>query len=425
MASAQQFLSRELTSFSDELFPVLFYDIDAFSQEHAKTVFDQGKRLSIYGVRGIGKTTAMQGILMSGLQAKYLEKPLPLTISVQGAKSAANLKELEDSFYRSTVAAILDATNLKKRSEVIKDVTKKYAPWIAKGATQALGLVFPPLALASDIAEKAVKNVVNRLGVVDSQRLLTSKDIDIRFAANQIIKQLEEDHGFTPVYVIDELDKVSDDTLLSDFFDGNQAWFQGKVCVMSLTYSFGESIKDAVASSVSRISTIKQYPGIQTLQDVKGVVDNRIMLGLSQVEKDEGECRKIAEKILPEDSLRALLNVGAPSTYIILENAYRAITNAMASGSQAIMPEHIIGDTRKQEMPTDLEYGILQCLEKGRKSPVELADLLDKKPPSIVRALAGMMKNGWVVRVGSGKRAYYSITADGTSAGHRYNRSND
>ena len=46
---------------------------------------------------------------------------------------------------------------------------------------------------------------------------------------------------------------MNSDTVLSDFFDGNQAWFQGKQGIISLTYTFGESIKEAVASSAKRV----------------------------------------------------------------------------------------------------------------------------------------------------------------------------
>ena len=50
-------------------------------------------------------------------------------------------------------------------------------------------------------------------------------------------------------------------------------------------------------------------------------------------------------------------------------------------------------------------------LSKGRLSPADLSERLNKKTPSIVRSLAKMMVYDWVVRVGTGKRAYYSLTA--------------
>jgi len=59
---------------------------------------------------------------------------------------------------------------------------------------------------------------------------------------------------------------------------------------------------------------------------------------------------------------------------------------------------------------------------KGRLSPVDISERLDKRTPSIVRSLRQMMMKNWVIRVGTGKRAYYSLTAQGETAARRKER---
>jgi DNA-binding MarR family transcriptional regulator len=146
-------------------------------------------------------------------------------------------------------------------------------------------------------------------------------------------------------------------------------------------------------------------------------------VGLSQVEKDETMARKDAEAIFPSESIRAILNVSAPNAYLMLERAYVAVTNALRSKASQVLPEHVIEQEAEVQVPTTLEYSILKELRKGRLTPADLSERLDKKTPSIVRSLAKMMQHNWVVRVGAGKRAYYSLTARGEAATRRKERS--
>lgn len=152
--------------------------------------------------------------------------------------------------------------------------------------TEAASIVYPPLGLASDASEKGVKWLVDKLHKPDIESILASTETDTRHAVDILIRHLEES-GQCLVFSIDELDKVPSDTLLSDFFDGNQAWFQGKQGIISLTYTFGESIKDTVASSVKRFSTVEKCSGVTKLEDAENVILYRAYLGVSQVCKDE------------------------------------------------------------------------------------------------------------------------------------------
>jgi predicted transcriptional regulator len=419
LVAAQQFMTRELTSIGDELFGLLYHDVGGFASKRTSQIFDQGRRISIYGVRGVGKTTTMQGMLWHGLAEGDESNVIPITVTVKGAMSAQSLRELEDAFYRSIVAGILQTAEYKTMKSRLRGTARRYAPWIARKITEASSLIFPPLALASEIAEESIRWLVRNLGQQDIQRILTSTTIDIRQSSETLINRLEE-KGLIPIFVIDELDKVIRDTLLSDFFDGNQSWFQGRRGVISLTYTFGESVKEAVASSVRRISTVEVYPGITNEEDAARIIHSRTLLGISQIQKDETATKSVVEEIFSEETIKAILNVSAPNTYLMLERAYEALTKAIETRSPTVQPKHVIEEEKEIIVPTDLEFLILSELSKGRLTPSDISERLEKKSSSIVRSLSRMMKKNWVTRVGAGKRAYYSLTAKGDSALRRY-----
>jgi len=422
LLASQQFMTRELLSFEDELFGLLYRDIGYFAAHQSPRIVSQDHRISIYGVRGVGKTTAMQGVVWHALSTSKGTKVMPITITVKGAKAASNIKELEDAFYRSVISGVLGIAEFKKKEGKLREGTQKYAPWIGRKITEAFSIVFPPLALASDLAEKGIKWLVSRLKQTDIETILASTTIDTRHVADILINRLEET-GTLPIFVIDELDKVSSDTLLSDFFDGNQSWFQGKRGIMALTYTFGESIKETVTSSVRRLSTVEMYPGVTTQEDAEKIIHSRAFLGISQIQKKEKTAIEATQEMFLPETIKAILNVSAPNTYLMLERAYEAIQRAIESRSKTVMPEHVFKEETEIEIPTQLEYQILKELSKGRLTPTEIAGRLDKTSSSIVRSLKEMMNKNWVTRVGVGKRAYYSLTARGDTATKRYEKS--
>ena len=107
----------------------------------------------------------------------------------------------------------------------------------------------------------------------------------------------------------------------------------------------------------------------------------------------------------------------------MLERTYEAIQNAIESKSKTVTPDHVFREEKEVEVPTELEYQILRELSKGRLTPTDLAERLDRPSPSVVRALKEMRNKNWVIRVGMGKRAYYSLTTRGDTAIKRYERS--
>jgi hypothetical protein len=159
---------------------------------------------------------------------------------------------------------------------------------------------------------------------LENKHGLSFSETDTRHAVDILIRNLEESGAFL-VFVIDELDKINSDTLLSDFFDGNQAWFQGKQGIISLTYTFGESIKETVASSVKRFSSVEMYNGVTKLEDAENIILSRAYLGVAQICQNEKTTNDVIRAIIPPETIKAILNVSAPNTFLMLERTYAAI----------------------------------------------------------------------------------------------------
>lgn len=421
LVAAQQFMTRNLISYEDELFSLLYRDIDDFAAKQAAKIINQKRTTSIYGPRGVGKTATMQGVLYQALDETTEDTIIPITVTVKGANTASNTKELNDVFYRSVLSGILDVSKFKRRENSLTEGTKRYAPWVARKMTEALSIVFPPLGLASDASEKGMKWLIGQLHKPDIESILASKDTDTRHVVDILIRHLEET-GASLVFVIDELDKVNSDTLLSDFFDGNQAWFQGKQGIISLTYTFGESIKETVASSVKRFSAVEMYNGVTKLEDAENIILSRAFIGVSQICQNEKTTNEVIRTIIPPETIKSILNVSAPNTFLMLERTYSAIQKAIDAGSKTVTPSHVLEEETETLIPTQLEHEIMKELSKGRLTPSDLSETLEKYSSSIVRALQEMMKKRWVTRVGKGKRAYYSLTMRGDAAMKRYEK---
>lgn len=152
---AKQFMVKELTSYQDELFSVLFWDVSRFSQGIANRVFGQSdRRISIYGVRGLGKTTAMQGALWAGLRGKNTENFIPVNVVVLGARGVGNQRQLSEIFYRSVITGVNQVAKASGFKNEVAKAVARYSPWVARKITEAAGVVFGPVALASEVSEK-------------------------------------------------------------------------------------------------------------------------------------------------------------------------------------------------------------------------------------------------------------------------------
>ncbi len=410
---------KELTSYQDEVFGLLFRDIAGFSGKISEEVFHQrDRRISIYGVRGMGKTTAMQGavwLFVGSGEKEGISDHFAANVVVSGAKGIQDARQLSDIFHRSVilgVSRVADSSAMKQR---VTGSAGRYAPWVAKKITEGAGIVFGPAALASDAVEKGVKWLVDRLGYSSIDSLLASRSLDPGQASTLLLDRLEK-VGKRPMFIIDELDKVDDDVILSDFFDGNQAWFQGKQAILSLSYTFGESLKKTLVTAASRISRLEAFPGVTSFDDASEIIRGRARLGLSQTGKEEHEVRELADRLIPDDVVGAVLNVSAPNTYVMLERMSRALDLAIQSKSTRVLPEYVATEESEGLVPTPLEVLVLNELKAGRLSPSVVSERLEKDRGLVTRILRKMMERDWVGRVGSGKRAYYHITAKGEAA---------
>jgi hypothetical protein len=79
LIAAQQFMIRSLMSYEDELFWLLYRDIDNFALKQTPKVIDQRRTTAIYGPRGVGKTAAMQGVLCQVLENATEGTIIPIT----------------------------------------------------------------------------------------------------------------------------------------------------------------------------------------------------------------------------------------------------------------------------------------------------------------------------------------------------------
>lgn len=167
---------------------------------------------------------------------------------------------------------------------------------------------------------------------------------------------------------------------------------------------------------------METFPGVIKQEDAEKIIYSRAFMGLSQIQKQEKTVIETTREILSPETIKAILNVSAPNTYLMLERTYEAIQRAIESKSKAVTSEHVFKEEAEVEIPTDLEYQILKGLSKGRLTPKDIVDRLDRPSPSVVRSLKEMMNKNWVIRVGMGKRAYYSLTTRGDTAMKRYER---
>jgi hypothetical protein len=104
-----------------------------------------------------------------------MDNYIPLNIVALGARGVKNQKQLSDIFYRSVITGVNRvATTANYRSDLAKAATK-YSPWVAKKITEAAGVVFGPIALASDLYEKGLKLLIERLGYSNIDYLVGSE----------------------------------------------------------------------------------------------------------------------------------------------------------------------------------------------------------------------------------------------------------
>jgi hypothetical protein len=110
------------------------------------------------------------------------------------------------------------------------------------------------------------------------------------------------------------------------------------------------------------------FPGIASPEDAAVIIRKRIKLGLSQIKANEEEAEETAVKIMPDETVKAILNVSALNSHILLERTCQAIDRAISSKAEFVSPDHVFVEPEEQAIPTSLEASILKELTGYRKT---------------------------------------------------------
>ncbi len=414
LLAAQQHVTTWLLRYDDEFFGLLHQDINETPREIATQVFEHGRSVSIYGVRGIGKTTLMQAVLWHGLQNPS-RKFLPVVVEVVGASSVSSQSDLADKFYRAVLSGLISAGSLGNKHSKIKSAVGSHVPWIAASAVSVLGLVFPPVAVGSHATKKALGALLDEFGIKKEVEgsLLISKNIEPKIAVDFIVEKLA-DADVHPVFVMDELDKVPNDAMLSEFFNGNQGWFQGKRSVISLSHTYGQSVEKKMIESLGRISQAQKIEGPTAVDQFKKILHARLLLGISNIEPNESRATKAVQNMFPDEVMAAVVNMYVPNLYLMLEHSYRAMQRARTrNGTQVILNDLEKFESNEIREPTGIEMKILNHLSKNSSSPRELIAKTGKNRGTITKGIKSLYSDGLIEKTGTGKSVRYSITQKG------------
>lgn len=77
-------------------------------------------------------------------------------------------------------------------------------------------------------------------------------------------------------------------------------------------------------------------------------------LGTSQIQQEEVASYRLSRDIFSQETIKEILNVSAPNTYLMLEKAYEAWENAIGAHSPTALPEHVNKEGETM-VPTELE----------------------------------------------------------------------
>lgn len=407
-------------AYADEFFSLLFVDVGNSADSLAEGLFgSEDRRVAVYGPRGVGKSAILQGIAFSGIQHGMLK--LPVVAKIGEARSVSTVAELEDRFFTAVAKAIASIPNIHSNwSKVTKeDLLAKYSPWLATAVSNAASIFSLPLAIVSRVISDTIRSVVKPSNYRSLEELLTSSSIKAPRLADLLVTKLY-DQSVEPVFIIDELDKITDSDVVHNFIEGNQSWFEGKNVVLTMSHNIGESLKKISTGSISRIASPKPYMGLTNTKEGEEIIHKRAVLGYSSRYRDQSITIKNAQqevyKILPESVLVEIIEQTFPNPSRMLRLTYDALEEAATKGKS--VPEALRAVTPVKPSTTRITKRRLQILETLSAGPMTLTELarsLDVSTGSLFVTLGRMVSKGFLQTTKDAGQVHYHLTENGNT----------
>ena len=406
--------------YTDELFSLLFVDVDNNATNLAQGLFgNEDRRVAIYGPRGVGKSAILQGIAFSGIQQGMLK--LPIVAKIGEARSVGTVAELEDRFFTAVAKGIASIPEIySKWSKVPKtELLAKYSPWLATAVSGVAGLFSQPLALASGVISETIRSVTKTSNYRSLEELLISSSIRAPRLADLLVTKLF-DQNMEPVFIIDELDKITDSDVVHNFIEGNQSWFEGKNVVLTMSYNIGESLKKISAASISRIASMKPYMGLVNTKEGEQIIYNRAVLGYSMRYHDLSitieDAQQEVHKILPPSAVVEIIERTFPNPSRMLRLTYEVLDEAATKRKPIQEALSSVASVKPSAARvTKQRLKILKALSKGPMALTELARLLDVDSRQLFTTLRLMVDKGLLQTTKEGKRVHYHLTEEGNT----------
>jgi hypothetical protein len=406
--------------YTDDFFQLLFVDVDNNATDLAQGLFgDEDRRVMLYGPRGVGKSAILQGISFSGIQ--HGMQRLPIVAKITEARSVGTVADLEDRFFTAVAKGIASIPEIHSRwSKGSKTALgAKYSPWIAAAVGAAAGLFVQPLALASGVIAETIRSVVKPSNYRSLEELLTSSSTRPPRLAELLVTKLD-DRGIEPVFIIDELDKITDSDVVHNFIEGNQSWFEGRNVVLTMSYNIGESLKKISTASVRRIASPKPYLGLTNIKQGEQIIYDRAVVGYAMRYRSLAVTTKSARqevhKILPQSAIAEIIERTFPNPSRMLQLTYDILDEAASKRRpiEEALGAAVSAKTSKVRV-TKQRLKTLKALSNGSMTLAELARLLGADSRELFISLGLMVDRGLLQTIGEGKGVHYHLTEEGNT----------
>ena len=200
--------------------------------------------------------------------------------------------------------------------------------------------------------------------------------------------------------------------------DVQQGWFQDKICIIAISYTYGNSLNNLALTSAKRFSDLEFLEGVKTDVHLNEILNPRLLLGISDIEIKETKAKKTINNLFADEVPKQIVNSYTPIIHLMLEAANKAIKNANKMKAAKVDLLHLDVARGKITPPSEIEGLILDLLVKKNLTPTELQKATGKGKSVIARALSKMYSKHWISKLGKGKGVKYVIKQKGDAARH-------